>query len=86
MLVTQIGQDSPMSIKALTCPVSGTQVTEVTNFEGLLRRVICPEYDADGNCRLMRAALQGGPLTQLLERTREHTLATRDTRCVLRNV
>lgn len=75
-----------MSIKALTCPVSGTQVTEVANLEGLVTRVICPEYDAEGNCRLMRAAFQGGPLTQLLERTREHTLDTRDTHCVLRNV
>jgi hypothetical protein len=32
----------------------------------------------------MKTALQGGPLTQLVERISEHTLGTRDTNCLLR--
>ena len=73
-----------MAIHAIHCPVSGVQVTQVTNFDGDVRRIICSEYEGGGTCRLMRAALQGGPLTQLLERNTEHTLGTHDTHCVLR--
>ena len=72
-----------MAIHSTRCPVSGESVTQVTNFEGEVTRVICPEYDTGGTCRLMKTALQGGPLTQLLERNSEHTLSTRDTNCVL---
>lgn len=57
----------------------------MTNFEGGVKRVICPEYDdVAGTCRLMEAALQGGPLTQLLERNSEHTLGIRGPECVLK--
>jgi hypothetical protein len=73
-----------MAIHAVHCPVSGEQVTQVTNFDGDVQRVICREYDGVGTCRLMRAALQAGPLAQLLERNRERTLSRHDTRCVLR--
>ena len=73
-----------MAIQSTRCPVSGEQVTQVTNFEGGVTRVICPEYDASGTCRLMKTALQGGPLTQLLERNTEHTLGTRTSDCVLK--
>lgn len=74
-----------MAIQSTRCPVSGEPVTQVTNFEGGVTRVICPEYDdLEGTCRLMKTALQGGPLTQLLERHTEHTLGTRTTECVLK--
>lgn len=73
-----------MAIQSTRCPVSGEQVTQITDFEGGVMRVICPEYEASGSCRLMKTALQGGPLTQLVERNNEHTLSTRDTNCVLR--
>ena len=73
-----------MAIQSTRCPVSGEPVTQVTDFEGGVTRVICPEYDASGTCRLMKTALQGGPLTQLVERNREHVLSMRDTTCVLR--
>jgi hypothetical protein len=72
-----------MAIQSVRCPVSGEQVTQVTNFEGGVERVICPEYDVGGTCGLMKAALQGGPLTQLLERVSEHTLGTNTVKCVL---
>lgn len=56
----------------------------MTNFEGGVGRVICPEYEVEGTCRLMKAALQGGPLSQLVERNSEHTLGTRTTECVVK--
>jgi hypothetical protein len=34
----------------------------------------------------MKDALQGGPLAQLLERNREHTLSMRGSECVLKGV
>ena len=73
-----------MAIQSIRCPISGEQVTQVTNFEGGVERVICPEYDVSGTCRLMKDSLQGGPLTQLLERHSEHTLSMRGSECVLK--
>ena len=49
----------------------------MTNFEDTVERVICPEWDVSGTCRLMTDARQGGPLAQLLERNTEHTLSVR---------
>ena len=77
-------KNNTMAIQSVWCPVSREQVTQVTNFQGGVERVICPEYEVGGTCRLMKAALQGGPLTQLLERNTEHTLGTRATGCVLK--
>ena len=73
-----------MAIQSIRCPISGEQVTQVTNFEGDVERVICPEYDVSGSCRLMKDARQGGPLAQLLERHTEHTLSMRGNECVLK--
>jgi hypothetical protein len=75
-----------MAIQSFRCPISGERVTQVTNFEGIVERVICPECDVNGTCRLMKDALQGGPLAQLLERNREHTLSMRGSECVLKGV
>jgi hypothetical protein len=73
-----------MTIRSIRCPISGEQVTQVTSFEGDVERVICPEYDVSGTCRLRKSALQGGPLAQLLERNREHTLSMRGSECMLK--
>jgi hypothetical protein len=57
----------------------------VTDIEGTVTKIICPVYDRPtGACRVMKATLDGGPLSRLLERTVENTLDTRDTQCVLR--
>ena len=56
----------------------------MTNFEGGVTRVICPEYDVGGACGLIKAAREGGPLTQLLERNSEHILGTHSVQCVLK--
>ena len=73
-----------MAIQSIRCSVLAGDVTLVRNLEGSVIQVICPEYEPDGSCRLMKDARRGGPLTQLLERTTEHTLTTHETRCVMR--
>jgi hypothetical protein len=73
-----------MAISSIRCPVLGAQVTQITDLEGTVTRVICAEYvGSDGTCRLKKSAREGGPLAQLLERVSEHTVDTRNTRCVL---
>jgi hypothetical protein len=59
-------------------------VTRITDFEGVPVSIICAEYEQpSGICRLKRNALDGGPLSQLLERVEENTLGSRSTRCHL---
>lgn len=74
-----------MAITSIRCPVLGTHVTRVTDFEGTVTRVICPEYDgSNAVCRLKQSAYEGGPLAQLLQRMSENTIDTRSTLCTLR--
>lgn len=74
-----------MAMTSIRCPVLGAYVTCVTDLEGAMTRIICAEYDeSTGSCRLKKAALEGGPLAQLLERMSEDTLNTRSTLGVLR--
>ena len=73
-----------MAIRSVHCPVLGAHVTQVTDLEGAVTRVICAEYDdSDGRCRLKKSAGESGPLGQLLERVAEDALDTRTTRCVM---
>lgn len=73
-----------MAIQSVFCHVSHGHVTAVTDLEGAITRLICPEYQAlTGTCRLRTGALNGGPLSQLLERVDEDSLDERSTRCEL---
>ena len=73
-----------MAIVSVRCPVLGASVTRVTDLEGEVTALICPEYEQPtGICRLKKNVRQGGPLSQLLERVSEETLDTRTTRCSL---
>jgi hypothetical protein len=73
-----------MAITSVRCTVAQAMVTRISDLEGGITRVICPEYEeATGNCRLKRRALEGGPLSQLLDRLAEETLDSRTTRCHL---
>jgi hypothetical protein len=75
-----------MAITSVRCPVLGAHVTQVTDLEGTITRIICAEYDpSTGACQKKKTALQGGPLTRLLERVAENTMSARDTLCVLRH-
>jgi hypothetical protein len=74
-----------MAITPVHCNVLGASVTCVTDLEGAVTQIVCAQYDpATGLCRLKHDALVGGPLSQLLERVAEGTLASHGTRCDLR--
>ena len=74
-----------MSITTVRCPVLGSTVTRIIDFEGTVSRVICPEYQmAEGTCRLKSAVACGGPLSRLLGRRDEETLAEHGITCGLR--
>jgi hypothetical protein len=74
-----------MATTWIRCPVLGGHVTRVTDFEGNPTKIICEEYDEPtGTCRLRKTVLQGGPLTQLIERVAEETLDSSGTLCLLR--
>jgi hypothetical protein len=74
-----------MPMTSIHCHVLGANVTCVTDLEGRITRLMCPEYDEPtGSCRIRRRALDGGPLTQLLERIADDTLDRRGARCDLR--
>jgi hypothetical protein len=75
-----------MAMTSVWCPVLGGHVTQVTDLEGNIIRVICAEYEeSNGSCRRKLSAREGGPLAQLLERLSEGGLDTRSTTCVLRS-
>ena len=74
-----------MSITTIRCPVLGSSVTRVIDFEGTVTRVICPEYQTpEGTCRLKSTVAKGGPLARLLERRDEETLAEHGIACRMR--
>jgi hypothetical protein len=73
-----------MGMRSIYCPVLGAHVTQVTDLEGNVTRVICVEYETDATCRLKRRALEAGPLGQLVERVTEETLTSRGTLCEMR--
>lgn len=74
-----------MAMTSVRCPVLGAHITRVTDLEGTVLRIICPEYEEEtGTCRIRRIAIQGGPLTQLLERLSEDTLSSQGTLCIMR--
>ena len=74
-----------MRIETVRCPVLGTTVTRVVDFEGQVDHVICPEYQrADGSCRMKRSAGTGGPLSRMLKRVDEHIVAEHGMACSLR--
>ena len=74
-----------MAIIRVACPVVHTIVTCVSDLEGTITQVMCPEYEeTSGVCRLKRHSLEGGPLSQLLDRITQDTLDTRTTRCDVR--
>ena len=73
-----------MSITTIRCPVNDVVVSRIVDFEGGVTRVICPSFDAaTGECRVKRRALDGGRLSQLLERVADRTLDTRSTLCAM---
>jgi hypothetical protein len=74
-----------MAMMTIRCHVLGATVTRITDLEGAVSRIICPEYqESTGFCRLLCNADSGGPLSRLLERLAEGELGRRSARCHLR--
>jgi hypothetical protein len=73
-----------MTIASAWCSVLQATVSRMTTLEGEVSTVICPEFEpVTKTCRLKKAAGLGGPLSQLLERVSEETLANPAPRCHL---
>ena len=73
-----------MPIVTTHCHVLHGQVNRLSDMEGHIIQVFCPEYDATHDrCRIKLATMSGGPLSQLLERVSEETLDRRGCRCDL---
>ncbi|HEU4891345.1 MAG TPA: hypothetical protein VFT47_07330 [Vicinamibacterales bacterium] len=73
-----------MRIEHVHCPVVGAMVTRLLDFEGHVDRVICPEYQAGGTCRLKQTTAADAPLSRLLERVGTGTVAEHTLACSLR--
>ena len=73
-----------MTITSTWCSVQQATVSRIMTFEGDVSTVICPEFDpVTKACRLKKAASLGGPLSQLIARVSEGTLADAAPRCNL---
>ena len=89
VVVTSAAVESQMAVTLTWCPVLGAHIPRVTDVEGKPGRIVCVECEEpSGTCSLkkvaLRAALEGGPLAQRLERMSEDALNTRSTLCLLR--
>jgi len=71
-----------VGMKSVYCHERRGNITLETDLDGVVRRVICPKYEpGSGLCRLRHKPLEGGPLSQLLERVAGNTVNARTTRC-----
>jgi hypothetical protein len=74
-----------MAIETVWCSVLHGGVTRVTNLEGEVVSIHCPEYiKREAICRLKSMSHRGGPLAQLLEQVSQDTLGRPTIRCDLR--
>ncbi len=69
-------------MKSVYCHERRGNISLETDSGGVVRRVICPKYEnSTGLCRLRHYTIEGGPLSQLLERVAGNSLNARTTRC-----
>ncbi len=69
-------------MKSVYCHERRGNITLETDSGGVVRWVICPKYEnSTGLCRLRHYTIEGGPLSQLLERVAGNSLNARTTRC-----
>ena len=74
-----------MAVESLWCLVRQACVSRVTDDDGNVTCVICPEFDARAaTCHLKGGALTDEALAQLVEHIRDHTLEHPAARCVVR--
>ena len=71
-----------MGMKSVYCHERRGNITLETDPNGVVCRVICPKYEnSTGLCRLRHDTMEGGPLSQLLERVAGNSLNARTTHC-----
>jgi hypothetical protein len=71
-----------MPITTTWCSVLKANVTKVTTLEGEVTTLNCREFEpVTKTCRLRKMTRLQGPLSQLLERVSEGTLADPAARC-----
>jgi hypothetical protein len=74
-----------MAITTIRCPVAQRSVVCDVDLEGTITKVFCPELEEHtAICRLKRNELEGGPLSQLIQRASDHTLESCRLTCDLR--
>ena len=74
-----------MPMTTVRCHVLGATVTCISDLEGEVSRINCPEYEeSTGLCRILSDADTAGPLSRLLERVADDGLTRRGSRCHLR--
>jgi hypothetical protein len=74
----------PTALTSSWCCVLQKNVTRVTNLEGEIVSVICPEFQVStGICRLKEHAFQDGLLSELLRRVDENAIENPEPRCML---
>ena len=73
-----------MATESVHCPVLNGAVTQITDLEGHVTQIICPQLVHGASlCRVRIRASEGGPLSQLLERVSEHDLQAKGHGCVM---
>jgi len=71
-----------VGMKSVYCHERRGNITLETDPNGVVCRVICPKYEnSTGLCRLRHDAMEGGPLSQLLERVAGSSLNARTMHC-----
>lgn len=69
-------------MKSVYCHERRGNIILETDPDGVVCRVICPKYEnSTGLCRLRHDTMEGGPLSQLLERVAGNSLNAQTTHC-----
>jgi hypothetical protein len=75
-----------MALEKVHCAVLNGPVARVTDLEGNVTRVICPELlNGSRLCRRRVRASEGGPLSQLLLQLSEHDLQMKGYSCLMQS-
>jgi hypothetical protein len=71
-----------VALSSRFCSILGTRVTVITDLEGTVATVCCPQYHRETRaCRLKSRATSGGRLSELLERSATGRITDQTARC-----
>ena len=76
-----------MVTEIVRCHILQGNVTQVTDLEGQVVHLICPEYvPSTRQCRIKQEGAGGGPSSQMVSRAASGTLTDATTRCEMDNL